>query len=79
MAWKNLLNLERNTSWQGQILGIIVFYICFKIITVFTILILAIILGDGSYLDFGYVIGLLGGFYIYRLILKRFQKPVTKI
>ena len=75
--FKKFRDLERNASWKGQIIGLFLFYICFKVVPVIVIIVVAIIFGDGHYLDLGTALGLISGCYVYYKVLRRYPKKTV--
>ncbi len=72
--FKNFRDLEYNASWKGQIIGLLLFYICFRFVPTIVIIVAAIIFGDGHYLDLGTAIALLLGCYAYYKALRQYPK-----
>lgn len=65
---------EGNATYLGQALGLLSFYLCYKITAVLVIILFAIILGDGHYIDYGTLAGFIAGFYVYYKVLIKYTK-----
>lgn len=76
--FKNFRDIERNASWKGQIIGILLFYICFKIAPLIVIIVAALIFGDGHYLDLGTATGLILGCFVYYKSLQKYPKKIPE-
>jgi hypothetical protein len=76
---KRFRELEANASWGTQLLGVVLFYISWKLFAGFSLLGMALALGDGHYLDYANFLGLMFGVYVYYKVLKeRGKKPVPQ-
>lgn len=66
--------LEKNASWKGQGLGIMLFFVCWKSIEIIFAIILVIVFRGGHYNELTGLIGIVFGFYVYYKILQKYQK-----
>lgn len=73
-ANRGFLYMERNASWKGQILGVIAFYILFRVTPLLVIVLFTLIFGDGHYMDVGMFLGIILGCVAYYKIIQKFQK-----
>ena len=72
--FKKFREIERNASWKSQIIGVLLFFVCFKVVPIIVMIIVAIIFGDGDYSSLGDAAGLLSGCYVYYKALRRYPK-----
>ncbi len=72
--FKKWRDAERNATYLGQALGLLSLYFCYKITEVIVIILFAIILGDGHYIEYGMLAGFIVGFHVYYKILIKYTK-----